>query len=287
VAVSRWKSNDRRLRLAFWLLAASAALAAPASAQVDEADRLARCANNRERLARIETESAALERRIGSFWSDEKLARARSFARSLAPDASRPAFDLQELMDQWAHSAGEFGIPRCRMKFDPNAARSPLQDCRLLYSREIASRIDRETERMPERDSLLRERLRLRGEVDRHRTNLAALDCDRTAAADGRNADSGGNATSWMTGSFATSEGDIILSPTGGSYDQDSGRLSVTRIAGNVMEGRWREGSSGRRCADGSYYGRFRFTFTAAGFSGAWGYCDDEPDHPWTGTRKG
>jgi hypothetical protein len=95
----------------------------------------------------------------------------------------------------------------------------------------------------------------------------------------------GGNLAQWMTGIFNTSEGRMTLSPGGGTYDQDSGRIIVTRIDGATMEGRWQEGSSAQRCADGTYGGRFSWTFTANGFSGSWGYCDGPLSNGWTGTK--
>lgn len=94
-------------------------------------------------------------------------------------------------------------------------------------------------------------------------------------------------ARQWMTGTFNTTEGTLYLTPNGGTYTQDNGKIRVTSIAGARMEGYWEEGSSDRQCADGRYYGRIRWTFTARGFTGTWGYCDDEPTRGnWSGTRQ-
>jgi hypothetical protein len=54
------------------------------------------------------------------------------------------------------------------------------------------------------------------------------------------------------------------------------------------MEGIWEQDSSGQKCRDGRYYGRFRLTFTSNGFTGLFGYCEEEPAAPggFQGTRR-
>lgn len=67
----------------------------------------------------------------------------------------------------------------------------------------------------------------------------------------------------------------------------DRGTIYVSRIDGPVMEGVWIQQRSDQRCADGSYAGRFRFTFTLEGFTGLYGYCDAAPNLTgWNGTRR-
>jgi hypothetical protein len=91
----------------------------------------------------------------------------------------------------------------------------------------------------------------------------------------------------WMTGTFDTDSGVMQLTPGGGNYTQYDGALTVTTISGATMEGTWRQTNSGGQCPDGSYRGRFAFTFNEAGFSGLWSYCDAEPSKGgWSGTRR-
>ena len=92
----------------------------------------------------------------------------------------------------------------------------------------------------------------------------------------------------WMTGTFDTGGGVLKLSPAGGTYEYSNGRMSNVRIEGPVMEGRWEQDSSGRKCPDGRYHGRFRLTFSENSFTGLFGYCDEEPARRggFQGTRR-
>ncbi len=88
-----------------------------------------------------------------------------------------------------------------------------------------------------------------------------------------------------MTGKFNTPFGVLDLTLDGGMYGMD-GRLSPTSINGMVMEGIWTQEKADRQCDDGSYRGKFVFTFTETGFTGVYGYCDEEPTIPgWDGTK--
>jgi polyhydroxyalkanoate synthesis regulator phasin len=93
---------------------------------------------------------------------------------------------------------------------------------------------------------------------------------------------------SWMTGTFDSGGGLMTLTPSGGNYQYSNGRMRVTGINGAVMEGIWEQDSSGQKCRDGRHYGKFRLTFTANGFTGLFGYCEDEPSAPggFQGTRR-
>lgn len=98
-----------------------------------------------------------------------------------------------------------------------------------------------------------------------------------------------------VEGDWNTSEGKMTVTRLPNddiqvSYNQDRGRiigsLEKTRFAGY-----WIEESSDRRCGserDGSFYwGRvwFEFSADAASFEGKWGYCEDNPNASWNGTR--
>jgi len=89
------------------------------------------------------------------------------------------------------------------------------------------------------------------------------------------------------TGTFDTSFGVLTLTNQGGNYSTSGGRVTVTRLDGNIMEGVWEQSSASRRCANGRYYGKFTFTFAADGFAGAYGYCDEPINAgPWNGKRR-
>lgn len=92
----------------------------------------------------------------------------------------------------------------------------------------------------------------------------------------------------WMTGTFDTGGGVLNLSPAGGTYEYSNGRMSNIRIEGPIMEGRWEQDSSAGKCPDGRYHGRFRLTFSENGFTGLFGYCDEEPARRggFQGTRR-
>lgn len=90
-----------------------------------------------------------------------------------------------------------------------------------------------------------------------------------------------------MTGEFDSTFGRLKLADGSGNYDYNKGRIVISRIDGSVMEGIWEQSKSSQRCADGHYFGRFRFTFDADGFTGSYGYCDQSPipSNVWNGTR--
>ncbi len=90
-----------------------------------------------------------------------------------------------------------------------------------------------------------------------------------------------------MTGTFDTDLGVLVLAGNEGTYSTLNGRVTVTGIAGDVMDGTWTTSWSTQRCADGAYRGHFRFTFDPAGFTGAYGFCDGPPTAGvWNGTRR-
>jgi len=94
-------------------------------------------------------------------------------------------------------------------------------------------------------------------------------------------------------GVWDTSEGVLAFTQNGyavaGSYSQDNGKIDGT-INGAVLDGYWTESSSGQRCPtahNGNYYwGKIHFVFSGNTFTGAWGYCTANPDHPWTGKKR-
>lgn len=98
----------------------------------------------------------------------------------------------------------------------------------------------------------------------------------------------GGDYRAWMTGTFDSSGGVLQLTPAGGTYEYRQGTMRVTRIEGTTMEGIWTQNMSAGQCANGAYYGRFRLRFTEEGFTGVFGYCEEEPYRTGSffGTRR-
>lgn len=109
---------------------------------------------------------------------------------------------------------------------------------------------------------------------------------DQTEPAPAQSSDFGGQ--------WSTSEGDVVLSQSGdtvsGTYTQDNGRISG-EVRSDHLIGYWGEDSSGQRCDTerlGTFFwGRIDWTLAADGksFTGAYSYCDDDPNSPWTGRR--
>ena len=89
----------------------------------------------------------------------------------------------------------------------------------------------------------------------------------------------------FRTGEFDTDFGKMNLGETGGVYVERGGQVTITRVDGNTVEGIWLQSTANQRCPDGSYRGRFRFTFTARGFTGQAGYCNEDPNRQWNGVR--
>jgi hypothetical protein len=90
-----------------------------------------------------------------------------------------------------------------------------------------------------------------------------------------------------IDGTYDTTFGKLTLKGSSGDYSYSDGKVSVSRVQGNWVEGTWEQSKSSRQCDDGRYYGRFRFEFTAAGFTGIYGYCGDDPGsaNVWDGSR--
>lgn len=89
-----------------------------------------------------------------------------------------------------------------------------------------------------------------------------------------------------MSGTFETGWGEMRLIGGNGRYDHDGGTIATAKIDGAVAEGTWTQSDSGKKCSDGRYWGRFRFTFTPTGFTGTWSYCDEPLGGSWEGKRK-
>lgn len=96
-----------------------------------------------------------------------------------------------------------------------------------------------------------------------------------------------------VAGTYDSSEGVITLQQSGdritARYPNDNGEITGM-LFDTTLEGFWIEDHSDRRCAtakNGRYHwGRVAFEFSDNGFSGKWGYCNDQPSRPWNGTLR-
>jgi len=99
---------------------------------------------------------------------------------------------------------------------------------------------------------------------------------------------SGEMTPSFGSGRYQTTFGAMSLDGRTGSYDYSGGNIKVTAVNGDEIDGIWEQTKSSHQCSDGRFYGHFHFTFSAAGFSGRFGYCDDAPSEAnvWNGSRS-
>jgi len=89
-----------------------------------------------------------------------------------------------------------------------------------------------------------------------------------------------------VTGIFGSDFGPVVLAAGGGRYPHSNGRLDATYLSGNAMAGNWEQPpSTVQACSDGRYWGRFRFEFDEAGFSGRYSRCGGEMTLIWRGWR--
>lgn len=92
----------------------------------------------------------------------------------------------------------------------------------------------------------------------------------------------------WMSGTFDTELGPMVLVGGRGSYGRSNrGSITPTRIAGPVLEAAWEQPDMPiSACTDGRIRGRVRFVFNSGGFTGLWATCDNAMNSTWNGTRR-
>jgi len=246
----RFRSNHerevamRRFRAFDGFAIAAAFAAQPALAQINEADRLARCQNNREALARAESQYQFL--RQYADWSAEGIARARTAMTSLRRDLSTFTRELQEARQsdypgigmQVAARIGE-QMRRTAMTFGVMCTPGDVA-CISGLPNALGREIDlavagRQPLQLADR------------QMQQHRTNLIALRCDEAAATQTIQSDSVGVpnfAGTWVDSDnrqfiISQSGADVTMSlfifgrqeSAQGSWS--GGRLNLRWIAGN------------------------------------------------------
>lgn len=90
-----------------------------------------------------------------------------------------------------------------------------------------------------------------------------------------------------IEGTYDSDFGVLMLTKTDGTYSFKDGRVTLSKIYGDFVDGTWSQSESGQQCSDGSYRGTFHFSFTQDGFTGSYGYCDGPTNAgPWNGKRR-
>lgn len=149
-----------------------AVFATAAQAQISEADRLARCQNNRDALAR-------LQQSIAGDWNDDQWARVRAAARAIS-QADRDIRHVERVVATVALS-GHWGSYRAieearKRKLDAASAIGltcpPHSACEYNMGSTLNAMIERAE---PRRQQVLD----IRRQMAIHQTNLVALQCDR------------------------------------------------------------------------------------------------------------
>jgi hypothetical protein len=181
-----------RLTRELLALGMAAALAAqPALAQVDEADRLARCQNNREAFTRLQAS-------LGPIWSDQRLAEARSALREMERlDASiasnsRTQTLIREQVAAGTRSRSEGEVTLALLSgamgemlrqkqeigeaFGVGCSSTNTLGCDFYMVRNLQVAIDQAMTAQNQRAQVLRQ-------MEMHRTNMVALRCDQASAA--------------------------------------------------------------------------------------------------------
>ena len=90
-----------------------------------------------------------------------------------------------------------------------------------------------------------------------------------------------------IAGTYDTDFGVLVLTKIDGTYSYKNGRVTITKIYGDFMDGTWSQSVSSQQCADGTYHGTFQLRFTKDGFTGSFGYCERLPNAGvWNGKRR-
>jgi len=202
---------------------AALSLSFAAHAQMSEQDRQARCANNQTRLA-------TLEKQYTSYASDEDIARMREGAlairrgidRILAkyPDNSSRNAPFLDLWDRLKHLSRSG--PICDRN-DFGQVRDRTYMCLSDLEGELNNRIDSAVKQIPERDKVL-------AQIEHHRANLVALQCDvprngEQNASDSCRADIGGTWNwSWGHGDQVLGNQNTTISRGPAQFSRDSRR---------------------------------------------------------------
>jgi hypothetical protein len=168
---------------------AAALVAQPALAQVDEADRLARCRNNSEAFTR-------LQGTLGPIWSDQRVAEARAALREMESLDARIAANsstqtrIQEQAAAGTRNREEAAVTLAMLsgymgemlrqkqqlgeRFGVGCSSTNTLGCDFYMVRNLRVAIDQAMAAQGERARILRQ-------LDMYRTNLIALRCDQAS----------------------------------------------------------------------------------------------------------
>jgi hypothetical protein len=179
----------RRAR-AFRAFAMAAALAAqPAMAQINEADRLARCQNNSEAFTRLRAS-------LGPIWSDQRVAEARAALREMESLDARIAANsstqtrIQEQAAAGTRNREEANTTLAMLsgymgemlrqkqqlgeRFGVGCSSTNTLGCDFYMVRNLRTAIEQAV-------TAQSQRAQIRRQLEMHRTNLIALRCDQAS----------------------------------------------------------------------------------------------------------
>ncbi len=253
----------RRFRVFDGFAIAAAFAAQPALAQINEADRLARCQNNRDALARLEAARGtfmddeqiarantalraiqALEAQINSIFFDANTVmnfRSLAEARPASPSRTIELADFDAQLRDMTRRNGELG-ERIRVAAEPFGLACAPGDyaCSRQLQQALARLIETAVAQRSQYPALLRQ-------IAAHQTNLIALNCDTAAAGQTIQSDSTGVpnfAGTWVDSDnrqfiISQSGADVTMSlfifgrqeSAQGSWS--GGRLNLRWMAGN------------------------------------------------------
>jgi hypothetical protein len=253
------------------------------AAELDEAARKERCANNQARLDELTRQSKDLK-----LWTPiegkrvaDDIVNLTALAAEAAESGSIAVKDVQTVID--LASRYKFGMAGCvalntewsaiKDKEAAQLRNEAMEKCGIDLLDHIGRSSKANDEKMKQYKAIL-------VEVHNHEVNLIALHCvDPTLDVAGDwNSDWG---TMHLSG----------LSTIEGTYDYQGGRI-YGQLDSYSFAGKWSQTTSGKKCKSpelGSYYwGRVALTFAKDGksFSGSWSYCDGDPGGGgWSGSR--
>lgn len=224
----------------------AAVAAQPALAQINEADRLARCQNNREALARLQQE-AQFYGQYGD-WSVESIARARTVMSAMHREVAsvrlteqeRRSYDTGYLMNIAIYAPAFQRVRQLAGRYGLVCGQGDY-DCLIGMPNALGREIDRALAGQQPVQIATRQ-------MQQYRTNLIALNCDSAAAA-GQTIESASAGVPNFAGTWADSDNrQFVISQSGADVTMTLfifGRQHSARgnWSGGMLNMRWSAGN--------------------------------------------
>lgn len=145
--------------------------------ELTEQQRQERCQNNTNRIAELRKQSKQLDEEILNFWSDEKIARARSAQvaiRRVRANPPQKGESVPEAIYGVLHA-----FPELNVEWD---AFDSINDRLEGMDRRLSEEIALAKSQLPRRVELEKQKVELERQIQEHRVNLSALRCDELKA---------------------------------------------------------------------------------------------------------